>query len=78
MGCQTGFYLLTRSVPNEKVLEVVIGSLKKIISHDGEVFGASETECGNYRNLDINAAKKPAKEYLEALLMRQNDFIYEE
>lgn len=78
MGCQTGFYLLTRDLSKENVLEVVIDTLNKIITHEGAVFGASEIECGNYKNLDLDAAKGASAEYLKALQMRNNDFIYEE
>lgn len=78
MGCKTGFDLLVRNVVNEKVLKATIDSLNKIIAHEGDVFGASETECGNFRTLDINAAKKVASEYLEILKNNKNDFIYYE
>ena len=76
MGCQTGFYLLVRSTPCEKVLEIVLDVLRKIIAHGGEMPGASRTECGNYRNLSVNAARVEAKRYLDALLSRENDFKY--
>lgn len=68
MGCQTGFYLLIRNrVSSERVLELIKDILQKTIDHDGEVFGASETECGNYRNLDLCAAKKICGEYLDKI-----------
>ena len=68
MGCQTGFYLLVRDVvPKEKVLETVKDILAKTIKHDGEVFGASEIECGNYKTLNLDCAKKACREYLEAI-----------
>ncbi|MGN0162290.1 MAG: S-ribosylhomocysteine lyase, partial [Candidatus Ornithomonoglobus sp.] len=55
MGCQTGFYFLVRdSVSKEKALDVIKDALRKTIAYEGEVFGASEIECGNYRNLDLN------------------------
>ncbi len=68
MGCQTGFYLLVRnSVPPEKVLEAVKDSLKKTIEHTGDVFGASEEECGNYKTLDLEKAKQVCKKYLDII-----------
>lgn len=67
MGCQTGFYLLVRNADNATVYKVTIDILRKIINHDGEVFGASETECGNYKSLDLKSAKKEAEEYLKIL-----------
>ena len=76
MGCQTGFYLLIRNADNRKVLEVVKATLRRIIDHDGEIFGYSAIECGNYRNLDLSAAKAEAKKYLAVLDSREHDFKY--
>lgn len=76
MGCATGFYLLTRDVENVTVLKYTLETLEKIIAHKGEVFGASEAECGNYRNLDLEAAKKVAIEYLSVLRNSVTDFKY--
>ena len=77
MGCQTGFYLLVRDAENEDVLTVVKRTLSRIINHDGEMFGQSAIECGNYKNLDLSAAKIEAKRYLEILDSKENDFKYE-
>lgn len=77
MGCQTGFYLLVRDAENEEVLAVVKSTLSRIINHDGEMFGQSAIECGNYKNLDLGAAKIEAKRYLEILDSKENDFKYE-
>ncbi len=76
MGCQTGFYLLVRDVAKEKVLEVTLDVLRKIVSHEGDMFGASEIECGNYRNLSVEAAKEEAARYLAALESTEVTFNY--
>lgn len=76
MGCQTGFYLLVRNADNDNVLAEIISALEKIISHEGEVFGASEVECGNYKTLDIKTARKEAKKYLEVLNKNEITFKY--
>lgn len=76
MGCQTGFYLLVREADNSEVLEVVKSVLDRIINHDGDIFGKSAIECGNYKNLDLDAAKTEAKRYLDILNSRVNDFKY--
>ena len=78
MGCQTGFYLLTRNLSAEKVLETVKKCLKMTIEHDGEMFGAVRKECGNYKNLSLYAAKTECARYLTALESKENDFKYEE
>ena len=76
MGCQTGFYLLTRDLPLEKVYDAVVATLEKIISHDGEIFGKVREECGNYMNLDLDAAKLECKRYLDELKNNPNRFEY--
>ena len=68
MGCQTGFYLLVRdSVTQKTVLAEVKKALKGTIAYEGEMPGASEVECGNYANLDLNSAKAACIDYLNAI-----------
>ena len=76
MGCQTGFYLLTRDLPNETVLQAVLDTLQRIIDHDGEMFGAQRKECGNYQNRSLPAANAEARRYLTILQEQENDFLY--
>ena len=78
MGCQTGFYLLVRNSHDSETLAAVKGVLSSIIQHTGEMFGATRVECGNYRNLDTDAAKREAVRYLSCLNSRENDFKYKE
>ncbi len=76
MGCQTGFYLLVRNAENATVLEVVKDVLLKISEYTGEMFGNTRRECGNYKNLDVRAARLEAKMYLEKIMAKTNDFLY--
>ena len=76
MGCRTGFYLLVRDAKNEEVLAVVRETLEKIIAHEGEVFGKSRVECGNYLELDMESARIEAKRYLDALSKCDATFAY--
>ncbi|MFI3201740.1 MAG: S-ribosylhomocysteine lyase [Eubacteriales bacterium] len=76
MGCQTGFYLLVRNTDNERVLEVIKEVLHQIASHTGEMFGKSEVECGNYRNLEVELAKKEASSYVAVLESNNHTFQY--
>lgn len=78
MGCQTGFYLLTRDIGPERVFAVLTDCLEKIVSHDGEMFGASRKECGNYKNLSLDEAKVECKKYLDVLKSKKADFKYEQ
>ena len=63
MGGQTGFYLLMRTSEHGAVVELIKTVLKRIVEYDGEMPGNSEIECGNYRNLSVQAAKDEASLY---------------
>lgn len=76
MGCRTGFYLLVRNVKPETVLAEILRVLAAIVAHEGEMFGASRKECGNYRELSLEAAKKECAAYLSALQNKEHDFRY--
>ena len=76
MGCQTGFYLLVRSTPSKKVLAVVLDVLEKIIAHGEGMVGAKREECGNYKNLSMDAARAECERYLAVLRGKENDFEY--
>lgn len=67
MGCRTGFYLLTRGLANKTVLETLKKVLKDVIMYEGRVFGDTEEECGNYRELELEDAKNICREYLYIL-----------
>jgi LuxS protein involved in autoinducer AI2 synthesis len=77
MGCQTGFYLLIKGMSDSDVIDLVKETLLNIISFEGEIFGKSETECGNYRNLDLDLAKKECAYYYEKIKdITVGDLIY--
>ncbi len=76
MGCQTGFYLLTRSLAPEVVYDEVVRVLRETLAYTGKMPGESQKECGNYRNLSMEAAKVECERYLTALLARGADFTY--
>ena len=78
MGCQTGIYLLTRNLKPEKVFVAVKETLGKIIAHEGDVFGASRVECGNYKNLNLECAKKESERYLSVINTQGEGFYYSE
>lgn len=76
MGCRTGFYLVVRSLPADIVKEVVREILVQIMEKETEMYGASEIECGNYKELSLDAAKKCCAEYLEAVDFEKADLNY--
>ncbi len=79
MGCQTGFYLLIRNTDHQENLDLIKETLQSIINYTGEMPGASEIECGNYRNLNMEVAKIEAKKYLDKIKnTNTNDMRYKE
>ena len=75
MGCRTGFYLLVRDTEPSVVAQEVKNVLALIRDHKGEMFGASRKECGNYKELDLDAAKLEAAAYLE--ILERDDITFE-
>ena len=67
MGCRTGFYLLTRGLTPAEALSLTVESFRFMASFEGDVPGASEVECGNYRDMDLPAAKAEAAAMLPVL-----------
>ena len=68
MGCRTGFYLLVRDRYTPRaVYDALIACLQQTVAHTGEMFGASRKECGNYRELSLDAARQECARYLAAL-----------
>ena len=57
MGCRTGFYFLVRGLSHAESIALVRESMAFIASYDGPIPGATEKECGNYREQDLNGAK---------------------
>ena len=62
----------------DAVLNSVKETLEKIINHSGEMFGNTREECGNYRNLNLDAAKLESRRYLDILNGKEVTFKYEE
>ena len=78
MGCRTGFYLLTRDLSPERVLAALKAALADTVAYEGAVPGASRVECGNYRELSLDSAKRECAAYLAVLENHKGDFSYAE
>ncbi len=77
MGCQTGFYLLTRDCAPGTVYRVLLDTLDAVTRSE-VMYGAARKECGNYRNLNLAAAKAECARYLAVLRERGENFTYPE
>ena len=67
MGCRTGFYMSTFDThTEEEIKEVLLYALSKVL-YTNEIPGATEKECGNYKDHSLDAAKEIAKEVIQGL-----------
>ena len=61
MGCRTGFYFIVRdNVTPAEAIALTRDALAFCAAYEGEIPGASEVECGNWRDHDLSGAKKEA------------------
>ena len=65
MGCQTGFYFLFdgSQLTHTQAIELLKSIFSAGAAFEGEMPGKSAVECGNYRNLDVELAKKQCVYY---------------
>ena len=69
MGCCTGNYLLLEGTPSpSEILPLLRETFRFISSFEGEVPGATPRDCGNYSFMDLDAARRAARIYLEEVL----------
>ena len=55
------------SLPHEKAIELVRESFAFIAGYEGDIPGASERECGNWREQDLDGARREAAAMLPVL-----------
>lgn len=68
MGCRTGFYFLVRNnVGHREAIKLTIDTLEFIKDYEGEIPGVSEKECGNWKDHDLEGAKKEAEMMYEVV-----------
>ncbi len=67
MGCRTGFYLLTRGLTDAQALDLTTDCYRQMAAFTGDIPGASEVECGNYRDMDLEGARREAASMLTVL-----------
>lgn len=57
MGCRTGFYFLTRGMTEAQVIALTQETLAFIAAFEGAIPGATQRECGNYLEHDLDGAR---------------------
>ncbi len=77
MGCRTGMYFLTRGLTPEEALDCVRESYRFMASFEGAVPGATEAECGNWKEHDPEGCRREAQAFLPVLEgLRAEDLHY--
>lgn len=66
MGCRTGFYIITRNVDIINLRELLI-KCNELAQKLETVPGASQKECGNYKEHNLAAAKKHLNSYVKTI-----------
>lgn len=70
MGCRTGFYFIKfEESSEEEVAAAVEKALQEVlkVSSNEEIPGATELQCGNYKDHDIENAKIWAKKWIDGI-----------
>lgn len=74
MGCQTGFYVLTRFIDKYMIHEAFIDYIMHLQT-TFQVPGATEKQCGQYQLQNLRGAKSTMLEYYDKYLKFQNSAI---
>ncbi len=73
MGCRTGCYLVMfGDLRSTDIYGLVLDMCDFVINFEGEIPGASPTECGNYSEQNLNMAKYYIKKYKNDLTTNKN------
>ncbi|MCX4362587.1 MAG: S-ribosylhomocysteine lyase [Clostridia bacterium] len=67
MGCRTGCYLLLFDTKEDEAKRITIQCLKKCLELD-YVPGTTQKQCGNYKEHDLDGAKREIAAYLDILV----------
>lgn len=69
MGCQTGFHFLFdgEKLSNANAVRLLQRVFTAAAKFDGAMPGASARECGNYRNLDVELARRCCAYYADVI-----------
>ena len=69
MGCCTGNYLIIQGeLESSDIVNLLRDTMKFVAEFDGEIPGATPRDCGNYSFMDLEAARKAARTYLDEVL----------
>lgn len=68
MGCRTGFYLIIfGDYESKDLVDLVSWLFSEIVNFSEPIPGASDKECGNYKEHNLDMAKYESSKYLQIL-----------
>ena len=71
MGCLTGCYLIVKGHPSPQDIQpLLLRAFEFCAAYEGEVPGATPTDCGNYLLHDLPMARYEAAKYVDVLVNR--------
>lgn len=79
MGCCTGNYLVVQGeLEPADVVTLMTDTMEFVSGFSGDVPGATPRDCGNYSFMDLDAARKAARRYVDEILsdIRPENMIY--
>lgn len=69
MGCLTGNYLLMKGdLQSADIVDLMKETFQFIADFDGDIPGATPSDCGNWSMQDLPAARAEAQKYLDEVL----------
>lgn len=75
MGCMTGFYLITKGLEFEMIIQIVKKTFEQIAHWNQDIPGAKRQECGNYTYMDLNKAKEAARFFINSSWEHQYHYL---
>lgn len=79
MGCCTGNYLILQGrLESAEITGLIRETMEFVSSFEGEVPGATPRDCGNWSFMDLEAARKAARRYLDEVLccLKPENLVY--
>ncbi len=67
MGCLTGFYLILKGVAPAEAVRAIAEGMCFVRDYAGEIPGALQVECGNFRLHNLELAKKEAAAFCKSI-----------
>ncbi len=79
MGCLTGNYLILRGdLTPRDIIDLMTRTFEFIATFEGDVPGATPRDCGNHSFMDLPAARREARKFLDEVLrdIKEENLVY--